>query len=89
MSDTAVTSTASEDAPAIRAPIRWHIAVFLAPALLIYTAVMVIPLVETLRLSFFKSGYEDETFVGLGNFKTLLFDERWVHSFWNALINPG
>jgi len=47
----------------------------------------VIPLVETLRLSFFKSGIQGETFVGLGNFQTLLFNERWVQSFWNALVN--
>jgi len=87
MSDTAVTPTAYDEAPAVRAPIRWHIAVFLAPALLIYTAVMVIPLVETLRLSFFKSVDQSDVFVGLGNFQTLLFDERWAHSFWNALVN--
>jgi raffinose/stachyose/melibiose transport system permease protein len=87
MSDTAVTPTASEEVTAVRAPIRWHIAVFLAPALLIYTAVMVIPLVETLRLSFFKSVDQTDTFAGLANFQTLLFDERWAHSFWNALVN--
>jgi len=87
MSDTAVTPTASEAGQAVRTPIRWHIAVFLAPALLIYTAVMVIPLVETLRLSFFKTGIDSETFVGFSNFLTLLSDERWAHSFWNALVN--
>jgi raffinose/stachyose/melibiose transport system permease protein len=87
MSDTAVAPTASEEVTAIRAPIRWHIAVFLAPALLIYTAVMVVPLVETLRLSFFKSVDQSDVFAGLANFQTLLFDERWAQSFWNALVN--
>jgi raffinose/stachyose/melibiose transport system permease protein len=87
MSDTAVTAAASEEVKAVRAPVRWHIAVFLAPALLIYTAVMVIPLVETLRLSFFKSVDQSDTFAGLANFQTLLLDERWAHSFWNALVN--
>ena len=33
-----------------RRPRRWHILVFLAPALLVYTALMIVPLAETLRL---------------------------------------
>lgn len=70
-----------------RVPVRWHIGVFLAPALLIYTAVMVVPLVETLRLSFFKNVDQHDVFVGLANFQTLLTDERWAQSFWNALVN--
>ncbi|MEM8917201.1 MAG: sugar ABC transporter permease [Pseudomonadota bacterium] len=77
-----------------RRPIRWHIAVFLAPAVLVYTAVMIIPLFETLRLSFF--GKSDETidqlvgdivFVGFRNYETLFFDPRWAAQFWNAFIN--
>lgn len=39
-----------------RSPIRWHIAVFLAPAVLIYTAIMIIPLFGTLNLSLFTRG---------------------------------
>ena len=31
-----------------RTPFRWHIAVFLAPAVVIYTLVMIIPLFATL-----------------------------------------
>ena len=63
---------------------RLHILVFLAPAVLIYSAVMVLPLFATLGLSL-----EDATgrFVGLGNFRTLLGDPRWSASFWNALGN--
>jgi len=76
-----------EQAPAVRTPIRWHIGVFLAPALLIYTAVMVVPLVETLRLSFYKNVGQRNVFIGLANFQTLLSDERWAHAFWNALVN--
>ena len=34
-----------------RRPIRWHIAVFLAPAVAVYTAMMIVPLVATLNLS--------------------------------------
>ena len=39
----------------IRRPWRWHILVFLAPALIVYSALMIIPLAETLRLSLFTS----------------------------------
>jgi raffinose/stachyose/melibiose transport system permease protein len=67
--------------------VRWHIAVFLAPAVLIYTVVMVLPLVETLRLSFFQNIDHHQVFAGLANFRTLLGDERWAYHFWNALGN--
>ncbi len=70
-----------------RRPIRWHIAVFLAPAVLIYTAVMIIPLFGTLQLSLFSTVDNQQVFVGLKNFATLFGDERWAASFWNALWN--
>jgi raffinose/stachyose/melibiose transport system permease protein len=66
---------------------RPHIAVFLAPAILIYTAVMILPLFETLRLSLFTSVKNENVFIGLANFAALFFDERWSHAFWNALRN--
>ncbi|HEY0917582.1 carbohydrate ABC transporter permease [Devosia sp.] len=65
-------------------PIRWHIAVFLAPAVLVYSAVMIIPLVSTLYQAFFSKAWE---FVGLANFETLFTDSRYADSFWNALRN--
>jgi len=71
----------------IRRPRRWHIAVFLAPALLVYTTLMVVPLAETLRLSLFTEQDQVRSFVGLGNFATLFGDPRWAQSFWNALLN--
>ena len=43
----------------------WHIVVFLAPAVIIYTLVMILPLAETLRLSFFnRTPGGPEFFVG-------------------------
>ena len=66
---------------------RWHIAVFLAPALLVYTAIMIIPLADTLRLSLFRNVEGVQAFVGLDNFRVLFFDPRWSVSFWNALGN--
>ncbi len=38
-----------------RRPVRWHIAAFLAPAVLVYTALMILPLFGTLQLSLFRS----------------------------------
>src|SRR5690606_40917086 len=68
-------------------PIRWHIAVFLAPAVLIYTAVMILPLFGTLQLSLFRNTPDGQVFVGFENFRTLLGDPRWSANFWNALWN--
>lgn len=66
---------------------RWHIAVFLAPAVLVYTAIMILPLFGTLQLALFREVDNEQVFVGLTNFKTLFGDPRWSDSFWNALWN--
>ncbi|MEZ5731088.1 MAG: sugar ABC transporter permease [Paracoccaceae bacterium] len=66
---------------------RLHIAVFLAPAVLVYTAVMIWPLFNTLRLALYTSGDGARVFSGLANFRTLFGDPRWSVSFWNALGN--
>ncbi|PRH85345.1 ABC transporter permease [Labrys okinawensis] len=75
-----------EDSPARKA-FRWHIPVFLAPAVIIYTLVMILPLVGTLQLSLFRTADGASHFVGLDNFRTLFGDPRWASSFWNALRN--
>ncbi len=67
--------------------IRWHIIVFLAPAVLVYTAVMIFPLFNTLRLALFTEIDNARHFTGLDNFRTLFGDPRWSESFWNALGN--
>ncbi len=67
--------------------IRWHIAVFLAPAVLIYTSVMIFPLFNTLRLALFQKVDQERVYVGLENFRTLFFDPIWSEQFWNALGN--
>jgi raffinose/stachyose/melibiose transport system permease protein len=76
-------STDTRQKPAI----RWHVAVFLAPAVLIYTAIMILPLFGTLQLSLFRDIDGQTAFVGFENFQTLLGDPRWSASFWNALGN--
>lgn len=68
-------------------PIRWHILVFLAPAVLVYTAIMIIPLFNTLRLALFDEVDRTRVFVGLDNFRTLFGDPLWADAFWNALGN--
>ncbi len=62
---------------------RPHILVFLAPAVIVYTLIMILPLFGTLQLALFKG----EAFAGLRNFRTLFGDPRWSASFWNALGN--
>jgi raffinose/stachyose/melibiose transport system permease protein len=73
---------------AAKKPVRWHIAVFLAPAVVVYSALMIIPLFGTLLQSLFN---EDATgtrvFVGLQNFATLFGEALWSDAFWNALGN--
>ena len=73
------------DVETMRRPRRWHIPVFLAPAITVYTAIMIIPLADTLRLGLYHAVDGQQVFVGLDNFKTLFFDPRWSASFWNAL----
>ncbi|MBT3292525.1 MAG: hypothetical protein HN380_34820, partial [Victivallales bacterium] len=52
------------------------------------TLFMIYPLLDSLRVSFYTP---DDTgalsFVGLGNYETLFFDENWSKGFWNALSN--
>lgn len=72
-----------------RKPFPMHILVFLAPAVLIYTAIMILPLAETLRFSFFRTDGVTQavSYVGLQNYLTLFFDPFWVGPFFNALGN--
>jgi raffinose/stachyose/melibiose transport system permease protein len=70
-----------------RRPFRWHIIVFMLPAFLVYSAVMIIPLAGTLWLSLFNVVDNQRVFVGLGNFVTLFGDEKYSVDFWNALRN--
>ena len=72
---------------ALKKPRRWHIAVFLAPALIVYTAIMIFPLADTLWAALQRRTAEGTEFVGLANFEVLFGDPRWSDSFWNALGN--
>ncbi|TIS65570.1 sugar ABC transporter permease [Mesorhizobium sp.] len=74
-------------AAAPKRPFRWHIVVFLAPAVLVYTAIMILPLAGTLQLALFRNINQSQVFVGLDNFRTLFGDPNWSGGFWNALRN--
>ncbi|MBZ6078521.1 carbohydrate ABC transporter permease [Microvirga puerhi] len=85
---TSLESTFPLEVATARSRFPIHVAVFLTPALLIYSVFSIYPLVDTIRLSLYAS---DQTgaqhFVGLVNFQTLLTDPAWSVHFWNALRN--
>ena len=69
---------------------RLHIPVFLGPAVLIYSAFMIYPLINSLWLSLSnKASTGEPHFVGLENYLTLFSQEKWAKPFWNALWNNG
>lgn len=69
-------------------PFPYHIAVFLAPAVIIYTIFMVYPLLDSIRLSFFTlTDAGQELFVGFENFIKLFTNTVYSDRFWGALKN--
>ncbi len=64
------------------------LALFLGPAVVIYTAFSIYPLLATMQLATFTGETGGGVhFVGLANFRTLLSDALWSQPFWNALKN--
>ncbi len=71
-----------------RSSFHLHVFVFLAPAVVLYTVFMVIPLIDSLRLSFFASGSQNQqSFAGLQNYSKLFSDSNFAPFFWRALRN--
>lgn len=71
-----------------RKPFPFHVIVFLAPATLVYTAFMIYPLLDSLRLSMYAPGLDrSEAFVGLANYQRLVSDPNWAPFLWNAIRN--
>ena len=85
--DAPVPARASADAAPAHGRTRWHIVVFLAPALLVYTALMIGPLAATLRLALYTRLDGAAGFAGLDNFRMLFGDPRWSGHLWSALGN--
>jgi len=90
-----------EPAPAARSALRtvglsgnWQAsqrrawALFLLPALAVYTLFMAYPLLNSMRLSLFTGvGLRPDHFVGLQNYQTLFTNELWFDRYTNALGN--
>lgn len=71
-----------------RKPFPFHILVFLAPAVLLYTAFMVYPLIDSLRLSLLAPTDDlGRQFVGFENYRRLFTSEQWAPFLWNAIEN--
>ena len=61
---------------------------FLGPAILIYTAFSIYPLIATMALSTYTGDATGAySFVGIGNFIKLFTDAVWSKPFWNACLN--
>ncbi|MGW0667238.1 carbohydrate ABC transporter permease [Streptomyces sp. NPDC002746] len=59
---------------------------YLAPALLVYTAFVILPWLHTLQLSFFRwDGVTPGVFTGLDNYRQVLSDPQLLSSLWHAL----
>ena len=65
----------------------WHIVVFLAPAVIVYTLFMIYPLLDSLRLSFYTRVAAERVFVGLDNYETLFTSPNFAPQFRNAFFN--
>ena len=60
-------------------------ALFLGPAVAVYTLFSIYPLIATMALSTYTTDSGGAyRFVGLANFVTLLTDADWSKPFWNA-----
>lgn len=73
----------------IRTATRYRmLALFVLPALAVYVAFSVYPLISSVALSFFdSSGGADSVFVGFGNYVELFTNPTTSERFWNALVN--
>ena len=72
----------------IRTPARYRLlAIFVLPALVVYVAFSVYPLISSVVLSFFESSGQASAFVGIANYVDLFTNPTTSARFWNALGN--
>lgn len=72
----------------IRTPARYRLlAMFALPALVVYVAFAVYPLLSSVFLSFFESSGQTSAFVGVANYVDLFTNPTTSARFWNALGN--
>jgi raffinose/stachyose/melibiose transport system permease protein len=67
----------------------FHILVFLAPAIIIYTLFMIYPLIDSLRLGFYSVDPDtnQEIFVGTANYEKLMTNDQWAPRMVGAIRN--
>ena len=71
-------------------PFPFHIIVFLAPAVIIYTVFMIYPLIDSLRLGFYapqEDNPQEEEFVAFDNYNTLFTNNNWKPRLIGAIKN--
>ena len=64
----------------------WAALLMLLPAIALFTLTFAVPMVMVGRLALLDSNYLLEKFVGLGNFKELLRDVRFLRTFLNVML---
>ncbi|HWJ78246.1 MAG TPA: sugar ABC transporter permease [Niallia sp.] len=65
---------------------QWAWYIFLLPSFLGIILFMAYPVIESLRLSFYKSNGTIETFTGLDNFRNVLTSRPFWNSVWNTFF---
>ncbi|PAF33533.1 sugar ABC transporter permease [Paenibacillus sp. 7516] len=68
-------------------PKGWVLVAYLLPGLLIYSFVVLVPILAALRDSFYSwTGGPKKTYIGMGNYKEILQDDVFWHSFLNNVL---
>ncbi|GAA1793397.1 carbohydrate ABC transporter permease [Agromyces lapidis] len=81
------TTTIGRSASRRSARSAWVPWAYLAPALLLYGAFLLFPLVRAAQFSLFEwDGLGASTFVGFDNYVEILADQRLREAFWHALV---
>ncbi len=63
------------------------ILIFLAPAFLVYSAIVIFPIFQTFYLSMFEwNGVSDKVFIGIENFKHIFNDRVFIKALTNNLV---
>ena len=71
-----------------RKKIRYYLFLYILPALTVYAVFMILPIIQSMRFSFFTgTGIIPDQFVGFGNYKKLFTQFPFKERFFNVLKN--